>query len=235
MIAADTFNNNDMIICGDFNLIQDPKLDYFNYKCINNKKAREKVLEIKSTYNLIDPYREYFPSTKRYTWRKLRPLQQSRLDFFPISERLLSSITTCNIEASYRSDHSMVVLKCNFNQFVKGKPLWKLNNSLLSDINYLNIINEKIKEIKAQYAIPIYNLDNIDNISNEDIQFCISDQLLLDTLLMEIRGKTISYLSYKKKETDKREKNIINEINKIEQSINTDNNIINLNILKKEY
>ena len=161
MIAADTYNNNYLIICGDFNLIQDPKLDYYNYKCINNKNAREKVLEIKSTYNLIDPYREYFPTTKRYTWRKLRPLQQSRLDFFLISERLLSSINTCTIETSYRSDHSMVSLKCNFNHFVKGKPLWKFNNSLLNDINYLTLINEKINEIKIQYALPIYNIENI--------------------------------------------------------------------------
>ena len=132
------------------------------------------------------------------------------------------------------SDHSMVVLKCNFNQFVKGKPLWKLNNSLLCDVNYLNIINEKIKEIKAQYAVPFYNIDDIDNVSNEDIQFCINDQLVLDTILMEIRGKTISYSSFKKKDTDKREINIIHEIDKIEQSLNTENNIINLNILKEE-
>ena len=231
MVIADTFSNNDKIICGDFNLVQDPKLDYSNYKCINNKKAREKVLEIKSTYNLTDPYREYYPSTKRYTWRK--GLQQSRLDFFLVSERLLSSINTCTIETSYRSDHSMVSLKCNFNHFVKGKPLWKFNNSLLSDINYLNTINEKINEIKMQYALPIYNMENIDNIPNEEIQFTVNDQLFLDTLLMEIRGKTISYSSYKKKETDNREKEIIKEIDKIEKSLNSDN-IINLNILKEE-
>ena len=205
MVIADTFNNSDKIICGDFNLVQDPILDYSNYKYINNKKAREKVLEIKATYYLTDPYREYYPSTRRYTWRK--GLQQSRLDFFLISERLLSSINTCHIESSYRSDHSMVILKCNFNHFVKGKSLWKLNNSLLSDINYRTVINEKISEIKVQYAIPIYNIDNINNITNEDIQFTINDQLFLDTstLLMEIRGKTISYSSFKKKESDKRE------------------------------
>ena len=36
-------------------------------------------------------------------------------------------------------------------------------------------------------------------IRNKDIQFTINDQLFLDTLLMEIRGKTISYASYKAK------------------------------------
>ena len=147
----------------------------------------------------MDPYREFYPSTKRFSWRKNRPLQMARLDFFLISENLLSSINSCTIEPSYRSDHSIIILKCNFTQFVKGKPLWKFNNSLLSDINYLNIINEKIIEIKTQYAIPIYNIDNINNIPTADIKFTNNDQLFLDTLLMEIRGKTISYSCYKKK------------------------------------
>ena len=186
MVIADTFNNSDKIIFGDFNLVQDPILDYSNYKYINNKKAREKALEIKATYYLTDTYREYYPSARRYTWRK--GLQQSRLYFFLISEILLSSINTCNIESSYRSDHSTVILKCNFN--------------------------------------------------HEDIQFTINDQLFLDTstLLMEIRGKTISYSSFKKKESDKREREIIQEIEKIEQSLNA-NNIIErrtVNIAEKE-
>ena len=233
MSIADTIKNKDLIICGDYNLVQDPTLDYFNYKFVNNKKAREKVLEIKSTYNLIDPYREFYPTTKRFSWRKNRPLKMARLDFFLISENLLSSINSCNIEPGYRSDHSIIVLKCNFTQFVKGKPLWKLNNSLLSDINYLNIINDKINEIKTQYALPIYNIENINNISNTDLQFTINDQLFLDTLLMEIRGKTISYSCYKKKETDKQEREIIEKIDKLEQCLNSDN-INTLNILNEE-
>ena len=199
MSIVDTINNNDMIICGDYNLVQDPTLDYRYYKYINNKKARDKVLEIKSTYNLIDPYREFSPSTRRYTWHKANPLQQGRLDFFLTSENLLSSINSCSIESSYRSDHSIIILKCNFTQFVKGKPLWKLNNSLLSDKNYLNIINDKIEQIKIQYALPVYNISNINDISNTDIQFTINDQLFLETVLMEVRGKTISYSCYIKK------------------------------------
>ena len=44
-----------------------------------------------------------------------------------------------------------------------------------------------------QYAIPVYNLDNIHNIPDANISFTINDQLFLETLLLEIRGKTISY------------------------------------------
>ena len=36
---------------------------------------------------------------------------------------------------------------------------------------------------------------------------------------MEIRGKTISYAKYKKKQKDKREKEIINKINILEENL----------------
>ena len=44
------------------------------------------------------------------------------------------------------------------------------------------------------------------NIPESDLQFSINDQLFLDTLLIEIRGETISYSSHKKKQNDKKKK-----------------------------
>ena len=35
----ETLNNNTSILCGDFNVVQDPDLDYYNYCGINNKKS----------------------------------------------------------------------------------------------------------------------------------------------------------------------------------------------------
>ena len=61
------------------------------------------------------------------------------------------------------------------------------------------------KEIKMQYAIPIYNLEEIENIPDQEIQFTINDQLFLDVLLMELSGKVISCSSYKPKERNKKE------------------------------
>ena len=84
--------------------------------------------------------------------------------------------------------------------------MWKFNNSLLKDTEYLETINKKIEEVKLQYCLPIYNNENLQNIPNSEIQFTINDQLFLDTLLMEIRGQTISFSSYKKKQNDQNEK-----------------------------
>ena len=105
LLKVNTFDNTSIIYCGDFNLVQDPKLDYFNYKCMNNIKSHQKLLELKNEFNLIDPFRELHPDIKRYSWRRMSPLKQARLDFFLITENLISSVNKCTIEPSYRSDH----------------------------------------------------------------------------------------------------------------------------------
>ena len=42
---------------------------------------------------LTDIWREANPDCKRYTWRKTKPLKQSRLDYFLLSDYLVSSYT----------------------------------------------------------------------------------------------------------------------------------------------
>lgn len=37
--------SNDVIMVGDFNLVLDPSMDYFNHLYINNPKARQVVIE----------------------------------------------------------------------------------------------------------------------------------------------------------------------------------------------
>ena len=98
----------------------------------------------------------------------------------------------------------MITLELQFDDIKYGKSYWKQNNSLLTDKDYLDIINKHIKEIKRQYAIPIYNLVEIMNLPDQEIQITINDQLFLDVLLMELRGNAISY--YKRKERNKKEK-----------------------------
>ena len=128
------FKNDKYIVCGDFNLVLDPELDYDqSYKKINNPRARERVLDLIDNLDLVDVFRQQHSNLKRYTWRKHSPLKQSRLDFFLVSGNLLPSIFDTNIDSGYRSDHSFPKLSLKFNDFKKGKGLWKLNNSLLHD------------------------------------------------------------------------------------------------------
>ena len=43
-----------------------------------------------------------------------------------------------------------------------------------------------ILDLKKQYALPVYYLDNIETISEETIEFQINDQLFFEVLLVEI-------------------------------------------------
>lgn len=58
-----------------------------------------------------------------------------------------------------------------------------------------------------QYAVPVsVQKGSILDITDSEIQFTINVQYFLETLLMEIRSKTISYASYLKKAKDKKKK-----------------------------
>lgn len=88
------------------------------------------------------------------------------------------------IENSYKSDLSPVLLDINKNKFLKGKGIWKFNNSLSTDKGFIEIVKQIVIDIKKQYHCCVYNKDNISSVLYNDIQFFISDQLILDTLLM---------------------------------------------------
>lgn len=105
------------------------------------------------------------------------------------------------IENNYRSDHSPVVLCIEKNEFLKGKGIWKFNNALLADKEYIKIVKQIVIDIKKQYSCFVYDKVNIFSKPDDNIQFTISDQLFLNNLLIEIRGKTISYSAYIKKRT----------------------------------
>ena len=106
--------------------------------------------------SLVDIFRELHPESKRFTWRKKNPLKQARLDFFLVTNNLEYSISGANVETGYRSDHSPVSIDLAFNKFIKGKGLWKFNNSLLQYDTYAETIRKTISETKKQYCVPVY-------------------------------------------------------------------------------
>lgn len=209
-------------------------LDSKNYKNLSNKKARQEVINLIELFNLKDMFRQANPEKTEYTWRKKNPIKQARLDFFLISDTLSIMNPKINHNNSYRSGHSPVTLQFKINDSVRGRGFWKVNNSLIYDKEYVDIVKKKINYVKTEYSCLIYNRKNIETIKLDDIQFTINDQLFLDTLLMEIRGKTISYSSFKKKKMLQKEQNLEKEILKLEQNL-SEVSLITLTEKQKEY
>ena len=216
--SFETLDN--IIIAGDWNLVMDYNLDYCNYKRKNNVHAREKVIDVATNLDLIDIWRENNPDSKRFTWRRSTPFQQSRLDFFLISSLLSPFVKKTDILPGYKTDHSLITLTFQFGQETKRNTFWKFNTSLLHDLTYLKEINTLIEEIIEEYAVYPYAREKLKDIPIEDIEFTISDQIFLDLLLMKIRAKSISYSSFLKKKFTQKETTLLKEINSLETKNN---------------
>ena len=115
-------------------------------------------------------------------------------------------------------------MELKFSSFTRGHGLWKFNNSLLTDNVYVEKVKQIIESLDRQYFHDIQ-----DNINNNQSQIQIDDSLFFEVLLMEIRGATISYSSFKKKQRTNLERSLLDEIENIEASAE-----INIELLEEK-
>ena len=66
------FENEQVIMCGDWNLVLNADKNYENYLNINNPRAREVMLNLLQDDNFKDPCRIMNEKIRKYTWRVLR-------------------------------------------------------------------------------------------------------------------------------------------------------------------
>ncbi|KAK3094416.1 hypothetical protein FSP39_001524 [Pinctada imbricata] len=214
------FSNEFVIICGDWNLTQDFNKDCYNYVSHNHPKCRAVVDKLKYEHNLVDPWRVNFPQNKEYTWHRTNPIKQARLDFFLISEELMSLVNSVKILPGYRTDHSYIELNLKISDFKKGSGFWRFNNSLLKDLEYVNLVKNCILECKQEYVPSSIIKERIPEIPNNDIPFSIDDNLFLEMLLMKIRSKTLPYCAKKKREKNLEKENLEKEIADLKKILN---------------
>lgn len=65
MSIVDDFEIESYIIGSDLDIIQNPQIEYCNYKLSNNTKARDSILEIIGERSLIHSFRELYPNSQR--------------------------------------------------------------------------------------------------------------------------------------------------------------------------
>ena len=93
------------------------------------------------------------------------------------------------------------------NSFWQGKGIWKLNCELLKNPDYITAVKKTIQTVREKYALPVYEKDYINENNDTFIQFTIDDDLLLEMMLLEIRGISLEFACFLKKSKDLREKN----------------------------
>ena len=147
--------------------------------CIK-KQSLSKLLQIKEKLNLCDTWRIRNPKAKQYTFRQqyISDFIQRCLDYILISQNFQEIAKHTEILNTISIDHSPVLCSFqNLNQCQRGVGLWKFNNSLVSNEEYVLRLKELINKVKGEL--------------NRSNQFC--DQLKWEVLNYEIRCFTIKF------------------------------------------
>ena len=169
-----------IILGGDFNVFLNLSLEASGGNPVLKKKSIAKLIQLKEKFSLCDIGRIRNPKVKRFTSRQHHKsgFIQRRLDYFFISNNIQENVKDSDILAAFSTDHSPVIFSLLLNKDKnRGKGLWKFNNSLTANDEFV----DKMK---------IYIKDILENMDKENI---IDEQLRWEFLKYEIRKFSIIF------------------------------------------
>ena len=202
-----TFECEECVWGGDFNLVLDVRKDKQGGRPVTHEKSLEKVKYIIDSLDLVDIWRMFNPDVRHFTWRRSCPEIKCRLDFFLISSSLIPAVTSADILAGFKSDHSLITLTLMNNSNPRGPGFWKLNASLLADAEYIELIKKTINEVAKEYQ----NNNEVDAI------------LLWDTMKIKIRSSSLCYARQKKNKMSSKENYLEEKITYLQKRLDEAN------------
>ena len=130
-----------LIIGGDLN----DTLSFMDKKIVKNK-VKSPVFGLKQLikyFKLLDIWRIKHPNLKQFTWkRKHNNREASRIDFFLMQSEISPIISSRDIRPALikYTDHLAISIKLLSNSNDSGPRTFKLNNSILENTDYQNLI-----------------------------------------------------------------------------------------------
>ena len=98
---------------------------------MNRPRSRKRLTELMTEISLVDIWREIYPDKPKYARHKFNTIKQGHLDYFLISDELLSVINGAKIESSYHSEYCLISIELKSGHTHRRKTFCKFNNSLL--------------------------------------------------------------------------------------------------------
>ena len=140
------------IYIGDFNLVLDPDIDRKARaeKISNNDIATEVVKQHMEDIMLTDIWRERHELETKFTYIRAKPaFHGSRINFILLERALSCYIQETQILPGLFSDHSRLPMKLSPFCMFRGGGMWKLNNKLLTETEYVQQVNIIIDNAKT--------------------------------------------------------------------------------------
>ena len=195
-----------MVLCGDFNIKLGARDSSSNFQ---HTRASKSLRSILNEYELVDIWRKIHPKEKKYTWRRTRPLLQSRIDYIFISDCLYRGREAkARIDLGVLSDHSFVYAEIDARKSVRGPGVWRFNNLLLADEKFRAVVKDEV--VKCKSAEAPYEGD-------------IHKGLLIELLLSNIRIKAMRRGKEIKRQQRKEEQKLAEALERLEQCLDNRN------------
>ena len=134
-----------VIMAGDLNLVMNSKLDSSSTKVHRAENNASLLRKACSELGLVDIWRELNPDKKEYTCYSGRHSIYDRLDYFFMDKQNVTLVTCYTISINM-SNQSTISLTISL-QTSKGKSLWRLNNSLLQELEFIERIKKQTKRL----------------------------------------------------------------------------------------
>ena len=133
-----------IVLGGDFNCVEDTSLDKRGGNSFLGQAGWDELSVIIHDFDLLDCFRYKYPLCQEFTWS--RRDVSCRLDRFYVSVCMLSALNDIRHILYPFSDHRFVALTLsNFDHIKVGHSYWKLNTTLLQDLDYKDYIRLVIK------------------------------------------------------------------------------------------
>lgn len=188
------YSTDNIIVGGDLNLVQDEFFDKYPLRHFASH-PNPVFTNFCNEQNLIDAWRYLNPGIFKYSWFSPNSNLKSRVDYWLIANHLLCYDINSDISAAPLTDHSIISLQVKpRNRSTYPHKYWKFNSSLIKNADYCRKIKLLIQEI----------------INNEELTTPVKKW---EFLKYKIRQLTISFSKQIKKDLERKELDIIIQLN----------------------
>ena len=129
-----------LIVRGDWNCTISKKYKMegapWKLSCYRNLTTME-------MFDLVDIQRMRHPKLGKFTYKSKSFKVKSRIDFFLIAKNLSGDVKNSEIYQTIAPDHDAIYISLSWpNKLPRGPGLWKFNNTLLNDMQYVSTVQD---------------------------------------------------------------------------------------------
>ena len=201
-------NEEEIIFCGDFNIVNNHEIDQIGYNNQRNTRAKTILNGYIETKKLFDPVDHFELNRPHCTWYQTGGNRRSKLDSYFLSQNLRGYLKAYKKYPLFESDHTPIRITLDFSKFRPGKGNWKLPKVLLHDEAFIYGCKREIKKVVSQYTknpendtvyflcddLTYYTfLDKLNLETAWENDFTVDMASVFDSIILAIRAYAIAY------------------------------------------